>query len=230
MVTKPIIVRTADGQVLDLVRTDEKGFKKSLEHGRLWVRHGETERLLPYHGPDAPLSVENDNDPAAGSFEDAAAGVFESLVEKEGWFEAIVPEADGEARTHHTAGPRNGAGDGGSGTGGEQSTAAGSTEAPAARRADKEPAADVLARLERIIAKRKADLPAGSYTTYLFQQGLAKIRKKTGEEAVELVLAADAGETVSESADFLYHLLVLLAALDIPFSEVLGELNRRFEK
>lgn len=208
MVAKPLIVRTADGVVLDLVHTDEKGFKKSLEHGRLWIRHQQTDRLLPYQGPETPVG--------AKSHHHAESGVFESLVEKEGWFEATIPEADGETGARHATG--------------RAAEARDSKDADDGEQVGPEEVGDVLSRLERIIAGRKAELPAGSYTTYLFQQGLTKIRKKTGEEAVELVLAADAGETVSESADFLYHLLVLLAALDIPFSRVIGELTRRFEK
>jgi phosphoribosyl-ATP pyrophosphohydrolase len=85
----------------------------------------------------------------------------------------------------------------------------------------------VLSELARVIADRKASRPEGSYTTYLFESGEEKIRKKTGEEAVELVLARNRNEIVSESADFLYHLLVLLSQLEIPVEDVLSELARR---
>jgi phosphoribosyl-ATP pyrophosphohydrolase len=50
---------------------------------------------------------------------------------------------------------------------------------------------------------------------------------KTGEEAIELVLAASREETASEAADLMYHLLVLLAELDIPFDDVIQELRSR---
>jgi phosphoribosyl-ATP pyrophosphohydrolase len=87
----------------------------------------------------------------------------------------------------------------------------------------------VLARLERLIALRKEELPEGSYTTHLFSEGEEKIRKKTGEEAVELLLAGDAERMVSESADLLYHLLVLFAAREISVTRLLDELERRLE-
>lgn len=86
---------------------------------------------------------------------------------------------------------------------------------------------DVLAALTATIAARRRDLPAGSYTTHLFEQGVSKIKKKTGEEAVELILAAADSEIVSEAADLIYHLLVLFAAQEIDFDAVLVELQRR---
>ena len=87
----------------------------------------------------------------------------------------------------------------------------------------------VLEALEAIIRSRQQEMKEGSYTTYLFEKGLGKIRKKTGEEAIELLLATERKESVSEAADLVYHLLVLLRALDIPLSEVLGELRKRLE-
>jgi len=86
---------------------------------------------------------------------------------------------------------------------------------------------NVLSDLAGVIASRRRDLPEGSYTSHLFQSGPDKIRKKLGEEAVELILARERGEVIYETADLFYHTLVLLEALDIPFSEVLEELDRR---
>lgn len=86
---------------------------------------------------------------------------------------------------------------------------------------------DVLSGLIRVIRQRKRDLPEGSYTTYLFNSGTSKIRKKTGEEAVELILATTREETSSEAADLIYHLLVLLEELKIPFDDVIRELESR---
>ena len=75
--------------------------------------------------------------------------------------------------------------------------------------------------------KRKRELPDGSYTTHLFQSGADKIRKKTGEEAIELILASSRGEIIYESADLIYHMLVLLLSEDISIDEVLAELGKR---
>ena len=70
-----------------------------------------------------------------------------------------------------------------------------------------------LARLERVIAQRDTERPEGSYTTQLLESGVQRIAQKVGEEAVETALAAAVGESedlLNESADLLYHLLVLL--------------------
>jgi phosphoribosyl-ATP pyrophosphohydrolase/phosphoribosyl-AMP cyclohydrolase len=89
----------------------------------------------------------------------------------------------------------------------------------------------VLARIEEIVAARDAERPEGSYTTYLFEQGIDKILKKVGEEATETIIAAkngDIGELRSESADLLYHLLVLWRAKGLPLDDLWSELDRRF--
>ena len=90
----------------------------------------------------------------------------------------------------------------------------------------------VLDRLYATIVQRKADAPAGSYTTSLFAQGRPRIAQKVGEEAIEVVMASALGQNdrvVYESADVLYHLLVLLAAHDIAPDDVYRELERRMK-
>jgi phosphoribosyl-ATP pyrophosphohydrolase/phosphoribosyl-AMP cyclohydrolase len=87
-----------------------------------------------------------------------------------------------------------------------------------------------LARLERLIEQRDAARPEGSYTTRLFEAGIKRIAQKVGEEGVETALAAATGnrdELVNESADLLYHLLVLLRACDLDFSDVTRALKSR---
>ena len=89
----------------------------------------------------------------------------------------------------------------------------------------------VLDQLWSIIQARKQNLPQGSYTADLFRKGENEIVKKVGEEAIEVVVAAK-GEgddrIVYESADLIYHLLVLLAAKDLTWQDVESELARRF--
>mgnify|MGYP001377240555 FL=1 len=92
---------------------------------------------------------------------------------------------------------------------------------------------DILNKLENRIALRDQDRPQGAYTTYLFEQGLDKILKKVGEEASEVIIAAknkSAQELRSETADLIYHLMVLLRASSLSLDEVLAELEKRFEK
>ena len=89
---------------------------------------------------------------------------------------------------------------------------------------------EMFGRLQRIIADCKKNPEEGSYASYLFARGVDKIAKKVGEEAVELVIAAknpDKEETVDEAADFLYHMMVLLAAKGVSISEVCAELCKR---
>ena len=91
----------------------------------------------------------------------------------------------------------------------------------------------VLRDLYRVVLGRKEERQEGSYTCYLFDQGLDKILKKVGEEGAETIIAAKNGvqeRTVEEISDLLYHLMVLMAAQDIPLEAVLAELERRSRK
>ena len=87
-----------------------------------------------------------------------------------------------------------------------------------------------LARLEAIIAARSGADPEASYVAKLRARGLRKISQKLGEEAVETVIAAlaeDDAALVGEAADLLFHLLILLGARNVPFADVLTELDNR---
>ena len=89
---------------------------------------------------------------------------------------------------------------------------------------------EVLATLAAEIASRKSASPGQSYTAKLLSQGVVKCAKKLGEEAVETALAAVTGDKLhiaSESADLLYHLLVVLEATGVSLSDVMAELERR---
>ncbi|MBS5290341.1 MAG: phosphoribosyl-ATP diphosphatase [Veillonella sp.] len=84
-----------------------------------------------------------------------------------------------------------------------------------------------LEELYAIIKGRKETPKEGSYTNYLFDKGLDKILKKVGEEATEVVIAAkneDPRELVYETADILYHLLVLLVEKGVSYEAILEEL------
>jgi phosphoribosyl-ATP pyrophosphohydrolase len=87
-----------------------------------------------------------------------------------------------------------------------------------------------LAALERIIGERAASGDDQSWTAKLVAGGQAKAAKKLGEEAVETVIAATSGDRealISESADLVYHWLVVLKIADVPLSAVVDELERR---
>lgn len=87
-----------------------------------------------------------------------------------------------------------------------------------------------LSDLEKIVAERARSGDANSWTARLFQSGMERAAKKMGEEAVETVIAAVKGDDhglISESADLLYHWLVVLQVAGVPLSEVMAELERR---
>ncbi|HUD92065.1 phosphoribosyl-ATP diphosphatase [Sphingobium sp.] len=87
-----------------------------------------------------------------------------------------------------------------------------------------------LQTLEQTIRQRRSADPSASYVARLAVKGRAKIAQKVGEEAVEAVIAAMADDrdgAIGESADLIFHLMMLLADLDIPFDAVLDELDRR---
>ena len=87
-----------------------------------------------------------------------------------------------------------------------------------------------LAKLEGVVARRATEKPETSYTARLLEKGVAKVAQKVGEEGVEVALAG-VGEAsvkvVEESADLLFHLLVLLRARGIAFSDVVRTLEAR---
>jgi phosphoribosyl-ATP pyrophosphohydrolase/phosphoribosyl-AMP cyclohydrolase len=90
-----------------------------------------------------------------------------------------------------------------------------------------------LATLETVIAKRAADAPEESYTARLFSQGLRRIAQKIGEEGVEVALAAvveSDEKVISESADLIFHLLVMLKHRGLSLEHVVAELQSRHEK
>ena len=89
---------------------------------------------------------------------------------------------------------------------------------------------DILATLETVIRERRLGDPASSYVAKLTAKGRAKIAQKLGEEAVEAAIAAvqdDRAGLTGEAADLMFHLLVLLADMDLSLDDVRAELARR---
>ena len=87
-----------------------------------------------------------------------------------------------------------------------------------------------LTSLENVIRERMENAPEGSYTASLAAKGISKVAQKVGEEGVELALAGVAepdDRVIAESADMIYHLIVLLNVRGIPLAAVLDELQAR---
>jgi phosphoribosyl-ATP pyrophosphohydrolase len=104
---------------------------------------------------------------------------------------------------------------------------------PDADRGAETPSEPVLDDLFATIESRKAELPEGSYTASLFthEKGENGVLEKIGEESTEAILAAKDGdreELTAESADLVYHLLVLLAMKDLDVDDLREELRGRF--
>lgn len=90
-----------------------------------------------------------------------------------------------------------------------------------------------LSQLYQVVTQRQEVKEEGSYTCYLFEQGLDKILKKCGEETSEVIIAAKNGhneETIGEICDLFYHLTVLMVAQGIPLSAIDQELGERSKK
>jgi phosphoribosyl-ATP pyrophosphohydrolase/phosphoribosyl-AMP cyclohydrolase len=88
----------------------------------------------------------------------------------------------------------------------------------------------MLEEVYRVVSDRRREMPEGSYTTYLFEKGLNKILKKVGEESAETIIAAKDGDLEAlkaETADLLYHLVVMLVERGLTLEEVGRVLARR---
>ncbi len=93
-----------------------------------------------------------------------------------------------------------------------------------------DPAVDVLNRLHAVVLQRRTASPQASHSARLLSRGVAKVAQKFGEEAVECLIEAVAGNAealVAESADVLYHMLVLWVAAGVRPEDVWAELARR---
>ena len=210
----PLIIRTQDGEIVDVSLMNEKSYTKSIERGELWHLNRDTGRVLPFDERLRMLSLK-------GQPKWYEAVIQKGEFQQQSSRDSSGEEAPGSDRIfEEPAALRHGPPAGGHPEEGRPAAGGRSTaQAPGC--------GSTLELLEQTILARKATLPEGSYTTHLFSSGEEKIRKKTGEEAVELLLARDEDRLVSESADLIYHLLVLLAHYDIPVSSVCAELARR---
>ncbi|NLC26343.1 MAG: phosphoribosyl-ATP diphosphatase [Fastidiosipila sp.] len=81
-----------------------------------------------------------------------------------------------------------------------------------------------------VVIERARNPVPGSYTNYLLNKGVDKILTRLGEQTLDLIIAAknrSSSDMINQSADLIYHLIVLLAAREIPLSEVNAELRKR---
>lgn len=189
----------ADGTVLPLIATIEGGqVSAALMNKKSFSKSIESKKLWVVH-PETGRVLPWEGDP-----------MFTSLTEETGLYRAGLPagtkvhavllsKIDDDVETHEDIQ-----------LGGEK----GETS-------------PILYSLAATIKKRKEEMPSGSYTTHLFEKGLDKIKKKVGEEAIELILSDSKEDVVYEAADLIYHLLVLLEESGVEFHDLMAELERR---
>ena len=92
---------------------------------------------------------------------------------------------------------------------------------------------DIIKALYETVESRRREPQEGSYTCYLFDQGIDKICKKVGEEAAETIIAAKNGspeEITGEICDLIYHLTVLMSETHVPYEMIAAELEKRSQK
>ncbi|MFW5812131.1 MAG: phosphoribosyl-ATP diphosphatase [Alkalispirochaetaceae bacterium] len=208
--TRPVIIYQ-EGHPPRAALMNSKAYNKSREQGELWTLHAETGRLVPADGGGSLRQLRKEAGWYMAELDAPPGGVAGSY----GDIEDDSEEEEGEARLD-VAGldaPLPGS----AGTAGALGGDLGGVPS----------GEEILSELQELIDRRREELPEGSYTTHLFTKGLDKIRKKTGEEAVELILAESEEETIYEAADLVYHLMVLLSARGLSIDQVLGELRKR---
>lgn len=220
----PTITQDADtGQVLMLAYSNRESLYRTLQTGQahywsrsrncLWKK-GETSGNGQVF---VSASLDCDSDallfrvrPAGPACHTGAASCF------------FVPVASADAAFGElSSAAAKGQGEGGSRPGENES---------AGREADPESAGDTFAELFDLIEARRRERPQGSYTTRLMEGGVDRIGRKIAEEAGEVIIAAknqSREQLLWESADLLYHLMVLLASQDVGWDELAEELRKR---
>jgi phosphoribosyl-AMP cyclohydrolase / phosphoribosyl-ATP pyrophosphohydrolase len=223
----PAVVQdAATGEVLTLAYMSAESLRRTLESGETWFWSRSRSRL--WHKGATSGHTQRVLNVAA----DCDADALTVSVETSG---PACHTGSRSCFSREVAGPHGGPRVGDSTA--EDSRPAGSPadDSEAVAEVDR-PASELgatLAALYELIGRRRRELPEGSYTTYLFREGLDKILKKVGEESAETIIAAkngDAARLVEEVSDLAYHLLVLLVERGVALEDVGAELARRAGK
>ncbi|VDA99678.1 Phosphoribosyl-AMP cyclohydrolase / Phosphoribosyl-ATP pyrophosphatase [Olavius algarvensis spirochete endosymbiont] len=203
----PLLVRI-EGQKQAAALMNSKAYQKSIETNYPWILHPETKRILPWPGEPGIITLRRSC----------------------GFYELSLPE-DADIRPYGNSKPQDISFNGVE-SGNPVSLASDIKKTPNPERKGSLITRGVrqsnsLSWLTELIAERRRNMPEGSYTTHLFSKGPEKIRKKIGEEVVEVLLARDSAQMVSEISDLVYHLCVLLEASGLSWHQVEKELERR---
>lgn len=207
----PVIVQDArTRQVLTLAYMNAESLRKTLETGETWFWSRSRSSL--WHKGETSGNTQR----VVGAWLDCDVDALNVLVLPDG----PACHTGAESCFHHQI----------LDTGSFEPVPSGSPHFPTPAAASLSGLAEVLDSLYAVVESRKQERPEGSYTTYLFNQGLDKILKKVGEESAETIIAAkneDRSALVEETSDLLYHLVVLLVEKGIRLEDVGSELVRR---
>jgi len=201
----PLLVRI-EGRKQTAALMNSKAYQKSLETNHPWILHPETKRVLPWPGEPAIITLNRSH----------------------GFYELNLP-ADADTRPYGKSKPKDI-----ECSGAESDNPDSNPDAPIPERGRESPMiahggrqSSSLSWLAEIIAERRKSMPEGSYTSHLFSKGPEKIRKKVGEEAIEVLLAREPTHLASEISDLIYHLCILLEASGLSWRQVEEELENR---
>lgn len=210
-----LLIEDEAGRLLTSAVINEKGFSKSRENGLLWTVDLLTGRLLPFGNTDVPFLTLSKETTCIGK-EYAKAVVSDEVINKL----STICQKELLENTHQNSAKKS------ENTLNIEDFDINSGKNPENLTDDEFPA-DFLKSLAQVIHNRRVEMSEGSYTTHLFSKGEAKIRKKVGEEAVELVLASTPRDVIYEAADLVYHVMVMLENNGLSFGDVLRELKGR---
>ncbi len=210
-----LLIENEQGELLSAAIMNAKGFSKSRENGYLWTTDLSTGRLLPLGNETVPFVTLSEETSCVGKrfYRAVISTEFVNRLSTICQKEAAEERSETEKKT-------------GENTLNIEDFAPNSPENSDLYAEEHFPAR-FLKSLAQVIHKRHTDMPEGSYTTHLFQKGESKIRKKVGEEAVELVLASTPQDVIYEAADLIYHMMVMLENNGLSLGDVLRELKGR---
>lgn len=237
----PAIVQDAEsGQVLMVAYMNREALERTWETGETWF-YSRSRQELWHKGETSGhtqkvqgISLDCDQDAILVKVEQIGAACHEGYVtcffrevDDQGNLQTVGEPVFDPQKVYHLelAKPAKPALLSGAVAGEAAGAAAGTATAKAAEARE-----SIIPDLYQVILERQQTRPEGSYTAYLFDKGIDKICKKVGEEAAEVIIAAknrSREELVYESADLIYHLLVLLAEGGIKPAEVFNELAKR---
>ena len=202
--TVPLILKN-NADILDVFMMNKKAIEKTTETNFLWILHPATHKVVA-HVPEVEISVVKNrsrgNHPWVEAHTLLSKNTYSHLQKNQ---KTIYNNSVKQESTMQQTVP-------------QETTAEASNS---------ELSYSFLEKLYSILLQRKTVMPDGSYSSYLFSKGEEKIKKKLGEEAIELILAKDENELCNEAADLLYHVWIYFIEKNISPLSIIEVLHNR---